>query len=255
MSVKPQRQSPTIDPQRAAWIGELSFVASLRWFEYLTFGGTVSVILFVATAVILLATGGRPCPSASNSTLWACAFLCLATLASASLVSLHTPILTSRNMIVVLPALCLIAAQMTTSLVRRWGKVAGASYLAVQIGLMGQPVAAYYTSVINEQWRDSAALVIRTPGCQSGAIHVYGDVSLYRFFTKWVRPDLDLVDIPERGALDLSSLPVSTCPILLWIVGVPEWDLDDLFSKLGVTRASVEIAAFHKAFVIFRKEL
>jgi len=166
-----------------------------------------------------------------------------------------TPILTSRNMIVVLPALYLIAAQMTASLVRRWGKVAGASYLAVQIGLMGQPVAAYYTSVINEQWRDSSALVIRTPGCQSGAIHVYGDVSLYRFFTKWVRPDLDVIDIPERAALDLSNLPVSTCPILLWIVGVPEWELDDLFSKLDVTRASVEIAAFHKAFVIFRKEL
>ena len=248
-------QSQTIDPQRAAWIGELSFVASLRWFEYLTFGGTVSVILFVATAVILLATGGWPRPAASNSTLWACAFLCLATLASASLVSLRTPILTSRNMIVVLPALYLIAAQMTTSLVRRWGIVAGASYLAVQIGLMGQPVAAYYTSVINEQWRDSAALVIRTPGCQSAAVHVYGDASLYRFFTKWVRPDLDLIDIPEGAAADLSNLPLSTCPILLWIVGVPEWDLDDLFSKLGVSRASVEIAAFHKAFVISRKEL
>jgi hypothetical protein len=170
-------------------------------------------------------------------------------------VSLHTPILTSRNMIVVLPALYLIVAQMTASLVRRWGKVAGASYLAVQVGLMGQPVAGYYTSVINEQWRDSSALVIRTPGCQLGAIHVYGDVSLYRFFTKRVRPDLDLIDIPEGAAADLSNLPVSTCPILLWIVGVPEWDLDDLFSKLGVTRASVEIAAFHKAFVIFRKEL
>jgi hypothetical protein len=124
---------------------------------------------------------------------------------------LHTPILTSRNMIVVLPALYLIAAQMTTSVARRWGKVAGASYLAVQIGLMGQPVAAYYTSVINEQWRDSSALVIRTPGCQSGTIHVYGDLSLYRFFTKWVRPDLDLIDIPEGAAADLSNLPLSTC--------------------------------------------
>jgi hypothetical protein len=118
---------------------------------------------------------------------------------------------------------------------------------------MGQPVAAYYTSVINEQWRDSSALVIRTPGCQSAAVHVYGDASLYRFFTKWVRPDLDLIDIPEGAAADLSNMPLSTCPILLWIVGVPEWDLDDLFSKLGVSRASLEIATFHKAFVIFRK--
>ena len=91
--------------------------------------------------------------------------------------------------------------------------------------------------------------------CSSDLIHVYGDLSLYRFFTKWVRPDLDLIDIPQGAAADLSNLPLSTCPILLWIVGVPEWDLDDLFSKLGVSRASVEIAAFHKAFVIFRKDL
>jgi uncharacterized membrane protein len=244
-----------IDPQRAAWIGELSLVASLRWFEYLSFGGTASIILFIAAAAILLATGGWPRPTGSNSSIWACTLVCLATLAAASLISFHTPILTSRNMIVVLPALYLITAQMTITMVRHWGKIAGATYLAVQIGLMGQPVAAYSTIPINEQWRESAALVLETTGCQSGAIYVYGDVSLYRFFTKRVRPDLDLIEIPEGAATDLSNLPLTTCPILLWIVGVPEWDLDDLFSTLRISRASVEIAAFHKAFVIFRKDL
>jgi hypothetical protein len=93
-------------------------------------------------------------------------------------------------MIVILPALYLIAAELTSCLVRRWGKVAGMTYLAAQIGLMGQPLLAYYTTEINEQWRDSAALVLHMPGCKSGAIHVYGDALNYRFFTKWVAPDL-----------------------------------------------------------------
>jgi len=61
---------------------------------------------------------------------------------------------------------------------------------------MGQPLAAYYTMDVNEQWRDSAALVLGTPGCASGAIHVYGDASNYRFFTQSIRPNLQLIEIP-----------------------------------------------------------
>src|SRR5216683_5151427 len=160
--------SQTIDPQRAIWIAELSVAASLRWFEYLSFGGTASLALFIGTAAVLLATGGWRRFVARNSTVWACALLCLVTLVAAAAISLHTPILTSRNMIVVLPPLYLIAAELTSCLVRRWGKVAGATYLAAQVGLIGQPLAAYYTTEINEQWRDSAALVLNIPGCKSG---------------------------------------------------------------------------------------
>jgi hypothetical protein len=109
-------------------------------------------------------------------------------------------------MIVILPALYLIAAQLTSCLVRRWGKVAGLTYLAAQVGLMGQPLLAYYTTQINEQWRDSAALVLHMPGCKSGTIHVYGDPLNYRFFSKWVAPDLRLIDIRrERPQISAMS--------------------------------------------------
>jgi hypothetical protein len=116
---------------------------------------------------------------APNSITGACALLCLLTLAAAAATSLHTPILTSRNMIVVLPAIYVIIAELTSSLMGRWGTIVGTTYLVFQIALMGQPLAAYYTIDVNERWRESAALVLGTPGCASGAIHVYGDASNY----------------------------------------------------------------------------
>jgi hypothetical protein len=228
--------------------------ASLSWFEYLSFGGTFSLVLFISTATALLATGGWRHLVAWNSTIWACALLCSLTLFAAAAISFRTPILTSRNMIVALPALYLIGAELASCLVRHWGRVAGATYLAVQVGLMGRPVAAYPTE-INEQWRDSAALVLRTSGCQSSAIHVYGDALNYRFFTERARPNLHLIEIPERAGADLSDVPLTSCPILLWIVGVPAWDLDDLLVKLGLSRSSIEVVEYHEAFVVLRKEL
>ena len=246
--------SQFISGDRAAWIGKFPVAASISWFEYLSFGGTASFVLFIGTAASLVAMVGWRGLVAFNSTISACSLLCLLTLTAAVAISLHTPIVTSRSMIVILPALYLIAGQLTSCLVRRWGKVAGITYLAAQVGLMGQPLLAYYTTEINEQWRDSAALVLHTPGCKSGTIHVYGDELNYRFFTKWVAPDLRLIDIPEGAAADLVNEPITSCPIMLWVVGVPEWDLGDLLVKLGLSRSSLEVVEYHEAFVILRKQ-
>jgi hypothetical protein len=82
------------------------------------------------------------------------------------------------------------------------------------------PLLAYYRAEINEQWRDSAALVLQITGSKSGAIHVYGDALNYRFFTQSVAPDLRLIEIPEGAAADLGNEPITSCPILLWVVGV-----------------------------------
>jgi len=246
--------SQFISGDRAAWIGKFPVAASISWFEYLSFGGTASFVLFIGTATALVAMVGWRRLVAFNSTISACSLLCLLTLTAGVAISLHTPIVTSRSMIVILPALYLIAGQLTSCLVRRWGKVAGMTYLAAQVGLMRQPLLAYYTTEINEQWRDSAALVLHMPGCKSGAIHVYGDALNYRFFTKWVAPDLRLIDIPEGAAADLGNEPVTSCPIMLWVVGVPEWDLGDLLVKLGLSRSSLEVVEYHEAFVILRKQ-
>jgi len=118
---------------------------------------------------------------------------------------------------------------------------------------MGQTMAAYHTITINEQWRKSAAFVLHAPGCESGAIHVYGDAVTYRYFTARLRPDLRLIDIPEGAAADLSNEPVTPCPILLWVVGVPSWDLDELLARLGLSRSSSQVVEYHEAFVVVRK--
>jgi hypothetical protein len=118
---------------------------------------------------------------------------------------------------------------------------------------MASPLAAYYTIDVNEQWRDSAALVLGTPGCASGAIHVYGDASNYRFFTQSVRPNLQLIEIPLGTVADLGNGPTTSCPIVLWIVDVAAWDLDNLLSRLGLSRSSCEVAEYHLAYVIFRQ--
>jgi len=243
-----------ITSEQASWIGELSVAASIDWFKHLAFGGTASLLVFIGAAIAVLAAGGWRRGVALNSTIGACALLCLLTLALAAGISVHTPILTSRNMIVVLPAIYVIAAELTSCLIRRWGAIVGTTYLVLQIGLMCQALAAYYTIDVNAQWRDSAALVLRTPGCASGDIHVYGDASNYRFFTRSVRPNLQLIKIPWGAAAGLGKEPTTTsCPIVLWIVGVAPWDLDDLLDRLGLSRSSSEMAEYHLAYVIFRK--
>jgi hypothetical protein len=148
--------------ERATWIGELSVAASIRWFEYLAFGGTASVVVFVGTATAILATRGCRSGLVVNSTIRACVLLSLLTLAAAAGISLYLPMLTSRNMIVVLPAIYVIAAELASCLMSRWGSIAATTYLAFQVGLMGQPLVAYYTIDVNDQWRDSAALVLET---------------------------------------------------------------------------------------------
>ena len=243
-----------ITSEQATWIGELSVAASIDWFKHLAFGGTASLLVFIGAAMAVLAARGWRSGVALNSTIGACALLCLLTLAAAAAISLHTPILTSRNMIVVLPAIYVIAAELTSCLMRRWGTIVGTAYLVLQIGLMCQALAAYYTIDVNEQWRDSAALVLDTPGCASGNIHVYGDASNYRFFTRSVRPNLQLIEIPWGAAADLGNERTTTsCPIVLWIVGVALWDLDDLLDRLGLSRSSSEVSEHHSAYVIFRK--
>jgi uncharacterized membrane protein len=242
-----------ITGEQATWIGKLPVAASIHWFEYLAFGGAASLLVFTSAAAAVLATGSGRRAVALNSTIGACILVCLLTLVAAAAISLHTPILTSRNMIVVLPAIYVIAAELTSCLMGLWGTIAGVTYLVLQVVFMGQPLTAYYTIDINDQWRDSAALVLGTPGCASGDIHVYGDVSNYRFFTRSLRPNLRLIEVPWGAAAALGDEPATSCPIVLWIVGVAAWDLDGLLPRFRLSRSSYEVVEYHSAYVILRK--
>ena len=243
--------SQFVDARLTGWIGNYPLGAVTEWFIYLSFGEMASVALFVATATIFVAMGGWRELAEWNSPVRACTLLCGLTLAAAAVISLHTPILTSRNMIVILPALYVIAAELASCLIRGWGTFAGAVYLAAQTALMSQPIADYYTKEMKEEWRDTAALVLNTPGCEAGPIHVYGDAAYYRFFTEAVRPRLRLLEMPEGEFKDLSREPTTSCPILLWVVGA-SWNADDIRAELGLSDNSFGVADFYEAFVVFR---
>ena len=65
---------------------------------------------------------------------------------------------------------------------------------------------------------------------------------------------MQLIEIPWGAVADLGNEPTTTsCPIVLWIVGVAPWDLDHLLDRLGLSRSSSEVAEYHSAYVIFRK--
>ena len=68
-----------------------------------------------------------------------------------------------------------------------------------------------------------------------------------------MRPDLRLIEVPEGAAADLGNQPITSSPVVLWIVG-PISDLDDLLERSGLSRASLEVADFYYAFVILRKQ-
>ena len=240
-----------VDTRLAEWIISFPLAASMDWFSYLSFGGTASLALFVAAALVLFATRGWREVGVWNTPIYACTLVCVLTLAAAVVISLHTAILTSRNMIVVLPALYVISAELASYLARRWGPFAGAAYLATQTALMSQPIVDYYTKEMKEEWRDTTTFVLNTPGCEAGTIYVYGDAAYYRFFTGTVRPGLHLLEIREGDSKDLSREPASSCPILLWVVG-SSWSPDDIRARLGLTDNSFGIADFYEAFLVFR---
>jgi len=183
----------------------------------------------------------------------ACLVICVVTIAMSLVASLHTPVLTGRNLIVLLPAIYLAAAELVSALAFAWGRLAGFTYLAAQLVLMAQPSFPNNGDHTKEQWRESAQFVLHVPGCAAETIHVYGEAQYYRFYTTKLRPQLRLSEIPEGGTADLAHQPISSCPILLWIVGVPEWDLDGLLATAGLDSSEIEIIGWYEAYVVLAK--
>src|SRR5262249_32726648 len=64
--------SQFVDVRLAGWIGRFPITASIDWFEYISFGGTASLALFIGTATALFVTGGWRRATEWNSPIWAC---------------------------------------------------------------------------------------------------------------------------------------------------------------------------------------
>jgi hypothetical protein len=123
----------------------------------------------------------------------------LLTLGFAVLVSLHTPISTGRNLIVVLPPLYLTMAVLAAYAIMRWRVLATTSF-GVQLLVMSQALPWYYTTRTKEQWRKSASFVLSQPNCAEGPIYVFGDTTNYRYLVEKARQRLKLIAIQPDSA-------------------------------------------------------
>jgi uncharacterized membrane protein len=241
-----------IDAERVAWIQQFPFTDSASWFEDIAFGGTPALAAFVIGLCMLIAKL-RWRRIANFSVISVSVVLCALTVVASFVVSIHTPVLTGRNLIVLLPAIYLIAAELLSALASAWGPLVGVTWLGVQLALVARPSLVHLGNHTKEQWRESAAFVLNQSGCATATIHVYGEEQYYRFYTRKVRPQLRLREIPEGGTADLGHAQVSSCPILLWIVGVPEWELDGLLARVGLSRSTIEIVEYYEAYVVLAR--
>ncbi len=235
----------------SGWIAAFSAAGMASWFIALWLGGKGALIgLTVAAAAQLSQPGFRRFARRDPAFQVALA-LPLLTLSAALAISCYAPVITSRNLIVILPALYLGMAALLDDGAARWGTPIAAVALGVQLLLMAQPLPGYYEVRTKEQWRESATFLLAQPGCRTGPIYVYGDALNYRYLVEKTRPRLRLVEVPEVGAAP--PLPMgSDCNVLLWAADLPRAQFDRVLSALPIRRCSLRVATFYWAFVALR---
>lgn len=237
----------------AFWIGQGEgwYAWNLAWFAKLSFGHPLAIVLLVAGAASALRarhldTGVR-LP----------ALVCLTGTVFLGLVDAHTPVTTGRNLIVFLPALYLLAAAVMAAvagLLWRWtGGLGGLAYALAVAGACAEPLPWYFTAVHKAQWRESAANVLADARCQDHAIFVYDEAYYYRYFVERAGARMTLVSIPRstdaRVAAD-RRIGAAECPVILWAAELDRDQLDDVLRRMGIGGDTVDVAAFHDAFVV-----
>ncbi|HEV2551602.1 MAG TPA: glycosyltransferase family 39 protein [Stellaceae bacterium] len=232
----------------SAWIAGFSAAAMASWFVALWLGGRWALIGLTVAAAAQLSRPSFRTFARRDPTFQIALALPLLTLGAALAISWFTPVITSRNLIVILPALYLGMASLFDHGAVRWGMPFAAVALVVQLLLMVQPLPGYYGVRTKEQWRESAAFLLAQPGCQTGPIYVYGEALNYRYLVEKARPGLRLVEVQEIGTAP--PLPTgSDCNVLLWAADLPRAQFDRVLSALPIRRCSLRVATFYWAFV------
>jgi uncharacterized membrane protein len=129
----------------AGWIADFPLSGTISWFLRLWLGGDASAAALMLLAGVALASRQFRQFARQDPAMHVGASLALLTLRAAVLVSLHTPILTSRNLIVVLPPLYLMMAALAARAITRW-QVLGGACCGIQLLLILQPLNWYYTA-------------------------------------------------------------------------------------------------------------
>ncbi len=235
------------------WIADFPARGTIAWFMRLWLGDTPARIGCLAIVATLLSIPGFRAFARREPACWLGPSLAIIVVAASLAISWRTPVLTSRNLIVLLPSLYLTMSSLFDYGAVRWGRPFAAIGVSAQLLLMAQSLPWYYTATTKEQWRESAAFVLAQPGCSEGPIYVYGETPNYRYLLEEARPRLKLIEIPVEGNTGPLRLPPATdCNVLVWAADLPSSHFDAVLSSLSVDRSCVRVAVFYWAFVALR---
>jgi Dolichyl-phosphate-mannose-protein mannosyltransferase len=238
----------------SAWMGRMRVGLSIDWFLRLCFGGWLpTAFLGSSVAFGLLVSAEFRRLVRRDQIVRMSLSLCGLTLGTAMAISLHTPVLTSRNMVVILPAIYLVVADLAVLAFDQLGRLV-AVLLVIQAVLIAWPLSTFYSYMSKAQWRESAAFVLSQPDCETATIYVYGDAFYYRYFTKKMHRTMHWIAIPYGGGEGLASPPHSACRVLVWAAELWGVELDELLPKLGLQVPGIEIISFDRAFVVMKKD-
>jgi hypothetical protein len=233
----------------AGCIADFPVSGTISWFLRLCLGGYDAAAALILVADVALATRPFRQFAQHDPAILVGSSVTLLALGAAVLVSSHTPILTSRNLIVVLPSLYLMMAALTAFGVSRW-RALTATCFGVQLLLMSQSLGWYFTAQTKEQWRESASFVLGQPDCTEGPIYVFGETDNYRYLVGKSRPRLKLIAIPSDRAATTRIVPSSgDCGVILWAADLSSSEFEQLLSMLHLKHSCLRVTSFYWAFV------
>jgi 4-amino-4-deoxy-L-arabinose transferase-like glycosyltransferase len=238
--------------QLAAWMGDFPLAATGSWFLRLWLGGSASLFvvgMFVGAVWAATRFSGSV---RNNRVALVGGALALLTVAPAVIISWWLPVLSARNLVVVMPPLYLAIAALAGE-TTRLSRTAAAAGVAVLLALMVPGLTWYYSVPTKEEWRASADFVLAQSGCSKGPIYVYGDKAIYAYLVGKARPELQLVEVPWGKAAAAELTPAGDCPVVLWAGKISPEDFAQALSQLPPRKpACRQVTAFHWAFVVRR---
>ena len=239
--------------QLTGWIAKFPLAGTASWFLRLWLGGFVPAAALMLFSCVIAAMPNFRSFTRGDPALHVAALMIPLVLCPAAFVSVSTPVLTSRNLIVLLPSLYLFMAVLGGYAVKRW-PILAAVCLGIELLLIARSLGSYYSVQTKEQWRESASFVLNQPGCARGPINVFGDVANYQYLIGRSRPRLKLVAITPSSGAELVEPSDADCRVILWAADLSPSDFDQLLSSLRLNRSCLRVTAFYWAFVVTRQE-
>jgi hypothetical protein len=185
--------------------------------------------------------------------------------APAVLISLYTPIIRGRNLIILLPAIYYVIARSFNAL----GNRASVRALVGMLLLSSGVIALTLNRIPATDWRGSGQWIMAAAGCERGVIPTWpvwgpGEISqggyLIPTSSVWGPGEILQGRYLDSDGLTLhlatpESIAIAwnqDCPVLLWAGQINRPGLDALMAEMHIPREKVSVEEFRNVYVVVR---